>query len=141
MNQILDKQQLLDAPAEDYMSDAQLEFFKTLLTDLKTKTMLHIEEKKVQLSNPPEINDDVDRAQYEEDSRIRLRILDRERKLILKIDKSLRRITEGDFGYCKETGEPIGIPRLLIRPISEYCADVKQVNEGKERHFQSERKY
>ncbi|MBQ4829171.1 TraR/DksA C4-type zinc finger protein [Alteromonas sp. MMG017] len=140
MNQILDKQQLLDAPADDYMSDAQLAFFKALLTELKKKTMLHIEEMKVQLSDPPEINDDVDRAQYEEDSRIGLRILDRERKLILKIDKSLRRITEGDFGYCKETGEPIGIPRLLIRPISEYCADVKQVNEGKERHFQRERK-
>ncbi|AMJ88473.1 MULTISPECIES: TraR/DksA C4-type zinc finger protein [Alteromonas] len=140
MNQILDKQQLLDAPAEDYMNDAQLEFFKALLTELKKKTMLHIEEMKVQLSDPPEINDDVDRAQYEEDSRIGLRILDRERKLILKIDKSLRRITEGDFGYCQETGEPIGIPRLLIRPISEYCADVKQINEGKERHFQRERK-
>ena len=95
---------------------------------------------KALLNAPPEINDDVDRAQYEEDSRIGLRILDRERKLIIKIDKSLRRITEGDFGYCKETGEPIGIPRLLIRPISEYCADVKQVNEGKERHFQRERK-
>lgn len=140
MNQILDKQQLLDAPAEDYMNDAQLEFFKALLTELKKKTMLHIEEMKVQLSDPPEINDNVDRAQYEEDSRIGLRILDRERKLILKIDKSLRRITEGDFGYCQETGEPIGIPRLLIRPISEYCADVKQINEGKERHFQRERK-
>ncbi|WP_338456845.1 TraR/DksA C4-type zinc finger protein [uncultured Alteromonas sp.] len=140
MNQIVDKQQLLDAPTEEYMNDDQLAFFKTLLTDLKKKTMLHIEEMKVQLSDPPEINDDVDRAQYEEDSRIGLRILDRERKLIIKIDKSLRRITEGDFGYCKETGEPIGIPRLLIRPISEYCADVKQVNEGKERHFQRERK-
>ncbi|MBB68337.1 RNA polymerase-binding protein DksA [Alteromonas lipotrueae] len=140
MNQIVDKQQLLDAPTEEYMNEAQLDFFKTLLTDLKRKTMLHIEEMKVQLSDPPEINDDVDRAQYEEDSRIGLRIMDRERKLIRKIDKSLKRISDGDFGYCKETGEPIGIPRLLIRPISEYCADVKQVNEGKERHFQRERK-
>ncbi|CAD5248404.1 RNA polymerase-binding transcription factor DksA [Alteromonas sp. 38] len=140
MNQIVDMQQLLDAPTEEYMNEAQLDFFKTLLTDLKRKTMLHIEEMKVQLSDPPEINDDVDRAQYEEDSRIGLRIMDRERKLIRKIDKSLKRISDGDFGYCKETGEPIGIPRLLIRPISEYCADVKQVNEGKERHFQRERK-
>jgi len=135
MSQLVDKQQLLNAPSEDYMNDAQLDFFKKLLTDLKKKTMLHIEEMKLQLSDPPEINDEVDRAQYEEDSRIGLRILDRERKLIHKIDKSLKRISDGDFGYCKETGEPIGIPRLLIRPISEYCADVKQVNEGKERHF------
>jgi len=135
MSQLVDKQQLLNAPSEDYMNDAQLDFFKKLLTDLKKKTMLHIEEMKLQLSDPPEINDEVDRAQYEEDSRIGLRILDRERKLIHKIDKSLKRISDGEFGYCKETGEPIGIPRLLIRPISEYCADVKQVNEGKERHF------
>ena len=69
MNQILDKQQLLDAPAEDYMNDAQLEFFKALLTELKKKTMLHIEEMKVQLSDPPEINEDVDRAQNEEKTR------------------------------------------------------------------------
>lgn len=136
MNQSLDKQQLLEAPEEDYMNDAQLNFFKILLMDLKRNTMLHIDEMKKQLSDPPEVNDDVDRAQYEEDSRIGLRILDRERKLIPKIDKSLRRIAEGDYGYCKESGEPIGIPRLLIRPISEYCADVKQINEGKERHYQ-----
>ena len=135
MNQIVDRQQLLDAPEEDYMNDAQLDFFKVLLADLKTKTMLHIEEMKVQLSQPPEINDEVDRAQYEEDSRIALRILDRERKLIRKIEKSLKRISDGDFGYCSETGEPIGIPRLLIRPVSEHCADIKQINEGKERHF------
>lgn len=135
MNHITDKQQLLDAPEEDYMNDLQLDFFKTLLTDLKTKTMLHVEKVKTQLSDPPEINDEGDRAQYEEDSRIALRILDRERKLIHKIDKSIKRIADGDFGYCKETGEPIGIPRLLIRPISEYCTDVKQINEGKERHF------
>ena len=140
MSQLVDKQQLLNAPSEDYMNDAQLDFFKKLLTDLKKKTMLHIEEMKLQLSDPPEINDEVDRAQYEEDSRIGLRILDRERKLIHKIDKSLKRISDGEFGYCKETGEPIGIPRLLIRPISEYCADVKQVNEGKERHFLRERR-
>jgi DnaK suppressor protein len=135
MDTVMDKQLLLDAPEEDYMNDAQLNFFKQLLSELKTKTMLHIEEMKLQLSNPPEINDEVDRAQYEEDSRIGLRIIDRERKLILKIDKSLKRILDGDFGYCKETGEPIGIPRLLIRPVSEYCADVKQMNEGKERHY------
>ncbi|MDC0602388.1 TraR/DksA C4-type zinc finger protein [Aliiglaciecola sp.] len=136
MNKIVDKEYLLNAPEEEYMNDEQLDFFKTLLTDLKKNTMLHIEEMKMQLSEPPEINDDVDRAQYEEDSRIGLRILDRERKLIRKIDKSLKRISDGDFGYCKESGDPIGIPRLLIRPISEYCADVKQINEGKEQHFQ-----
>ena len=122
------------------MNDEQLEFFQALLNDLKQQTMAHIEEMKASLSQPPEINDEVDRAQYEEESRLSLRILDRERKLLPKIDKSLRRIKDKSFGYCLETGEPIGIPRLLIRPVSEYCADVKMVNEGREQHYYSQRK-
>jgi len=140
MSKTLTKEALLAASEDDYMNDEQLEFFKALLNDLKQQTMAHIEEMKASLSQPPEINDEVDRAQYEEESRLSLRILDRERKLLPKIDKSLRRIKDKSFGYCLETGEPIGIPRLLIRPVSEYCADVKMVNEGREQHYYSQRK-
>jgi len=131
MSKTLTKEALLAASEDDYMNDEQLEFFKELLNDLKQQTMAHIEEMKASLSQPPEINDEV---------RLSLRILDRERKLLPKIDKSLRRIKDKSFGYCLETGEPIGIPRLLIRPVSEYCADVKMVNEGREQHYYSQRK-
>ncbi|WP_102794367.1 TraR/DksA C4-type zinc finger protein [Bowmanella denitrificans] len=140
MNTITSKEELLAAPDEDYMNEAQLAYFHALLVELKNKTMQHIEEMKISLSQPPEINDDVDRAQYEEESRLSLRILDRERKLLPKIDKSLRRISDKTYGYCLESGEPIGIQRLLIRPVSEYCADVKQINEGREQHYFSGRK-
>jgi DnaK suppressor protein len=64
-----------------------------------------------------------------------MRIVDREQKLLPKIIKALERIRLGEFGYCKESGEPIGIPRLLARPTAEYCADVKVVKEIKEHVF------
>lgn len=140
MSKDVNQEELLAAPEEEYMNAGQLAFFRALLVDLKTRTMQHIEEMKVSLSQPPEINDDADRAQYEEESRLSLRILDRERKLLPKIDKSLRRISDKTYGYCQESGEPIGIQRLLIRPVSEYCADVKQINEGREQHYFSGRK-
>tara|TARA_Y100001968_G_C19426808_1_gene754831 strand:+ start:158 stop:580 length:423 start_codon:yes stop_codon:yes gene_type:complete len=140
MSSSLTKAQLLNATQEDYMNDEQLAFFKAMLLDLKQQTMEHIEEVKTELGNPPELNDEVDRAQYEEESRLALRMLDRERQLLVKIDKSLRRISDGDYGFCLESGDPIGIPRLLIRPVSEYCADIKQINEGKEQHFAVKRR-
>lgn len=140
MTDLISKEALLAAPESEYMNEEQLAFFNQLLLDLKTQTMLHIEEMKASLSHPPEINDDVDRAQYEEESRLALRILDRERKLLPKIDKSLKRIRDKTYGFCIESGEPIGIPRLLVRPVSEYCADIKQINEGREQHFYSSRK-
>ncbi|MCT8127332.1 molecular chaperone DnaK [Alishewanella sp. BS5-314] len=129
---------LLASPDEDYMNEEQLEFFKGYLLDLKQRTMLHIDELKQQLSSPPELSDEVDRAQYEEESRLSLRIMDRERKLLPKIDQALTRIARREFGYCLETGEPIGLARLFIRPVSEYCADVKLLHEGAEKHFYDE---
>lgn len=135
---MLTKQQLLEAPEEAYMNEEQLAFFHSLLLDLKQNTMAHIEEMKNALGQPPEINDEVDRAQYEEEARLSLRMLDRERKLLVKIDKSLRRIADKSYGYCLESGDPIGIPRLLIRPVSEYCADIKIINEGKEQHYMAD---
>ena len=134
----LGRQQLLAAPAADYMNEAQLEFFKALLQNLKQQTMLHVEETKQRLGSPPDISDEIDRAQYEEESRLLIRMLDRERKLLPKIDQALRRIARKEFGYCLETGEPIGLKRLLIRPVSEYCTDVKMLNEGAEKHFQED---
>ncbi|WP_305810538.1 TraR/DksA family transcriptional regulator [Photobacterium leiognathi] len=68
-------------------------------------------------------------------SAIALRIIDREQKLLPKIQKALRLLRAGDYGYCKESGEPIGIRRLIARPKSEYCAEVKAQKELKEHQF------
>ncbi|KPQ26871.1 MAG: RNA polymerase-binding protein DksA [Marinobacter excellens HL-55] len=129
------RDEILQAPADDYMNEAQLAFFRKLLEDLRIETMESIEAAKQQLANPPEMNDEADRAAYEEESRLALRIVDRERRLLPKIEAAIKRISNGDYGYCRESGEPIGIPRLLARPTAELCAEVKTLNERKELNY------
>ncbi|RAU17219.1 RNA polymerase-binding protein DksA [Nitrincola tibetensis] len=132
---IITKEQLLQASESEYMNDDQLDFFKVLLEDLKFQTLEDIEASKNELSHPPEMNDEGDRAAYEEESSIRLRTLDRDRKLIPKIDAALKRINDKTYGYCLESGEPIGIPRLLTRPTAELCIEIKTLAEMKDRNY------
>ena len=132
---MLTKEKILKAPKKNYMNKDQLVFFKSLLDDLKKETLTHIREAKDRLSNPPSCSDEVDRAQHEIDSMLFLRIVERESKLLRKIDKAIMRIKSGDYGFCLETGEPIGLERLITRPTAEYCAEVKTINEEKEKHF------
>ncbi|WP_412179788.1 hypothetical protein [Vibrio fortis] len=82
-----------------------------------------------------EFSDDSDRAFSEEQSAIALRIVDREQKLLPKIQKTLRLLCAGDYDYCRESGEPIGIRRLIARPIAECYAEVKVQKELKEHQF------
>ena len=127
--------ELLAMSADDYMNDDQLAFFENVLAQLRSTTQEHIDEARQRIANPPEFNDEADRAQYEEDAAIALRIVDRERKLLPKIDQALRRIISKDYGYCEETGEAIGLQRLLLRPTAEYCAEVKTLHEQRERFY------
>lgn len=131
----LTKEQILKAPEKDYMNTAQLEFFRALLIAEHDTTREHIQQAKDQMSCPMDLTDENDRASWEEQLNISMRIVDREQKLLPKIIKALERIRIGEFGYCKESGEPIGIPRLLARPTAEYCADVKVVKEIKEHAY------
>ena len=132
---MLTKEKILRAPKKNYMDKDQLSFFKPQLTELKKETLMHIKDAKDRLSNPPACSDEVDRAQHEIDSMLFLRIVERESKLLPKIDKALLRIKAGDYGYCLETGDPIGLERLISRPTAEFCAEVKSINEEKEKHF------
>jgi DnaK suppressor protein len=132
---MLTREKILKAPKKNYMNKDQLVFFQSLLNDLKQETLTHIREAKDRLSNPPSCSDEVDRAQHEIDSMLFLRIVERESKLLPKIDKAIMRIKAGDYGFCLETGEPIGLERLISRPTAEYCAEVKTINEEKEKHF------
>lgn len=129
------KDELLQASADDYMNEAQLDYFRRVLEKLRIETMSSIEDAKQQLACPPEMNDEADRASYEEESRLALRIVDRERRLLPKIDAAMKRISSGDYGYCLESGEPIGIARLLLRPTAELCAEVKILNERREQNY------
>ncbi|MCC5856013.1 MAG: TraR/DksA C4-type zinc finger protein [Idiomarina sp.] len=134
-NKLLSESELLAMSENDYMNRAQLEFFECLLRTHKSATMDEIEEAKNRLSSPPESNDEADRAQYEEESALLIRLIDRKRRLLPKIDLALARIHQGTFGYCIETEEPIGLRRLLIRPTAEYSLDAKELQENREKHF------
>ena len=131
----LAEEQILKAEEADYMNINQLEFFRLKLIKLYEITSARIDEAKIQMANPPEINDELDRASWEEECSIALRIVDREQKLLPKIKQSLERIRNGSYGYCLATEEPIGIPRLLVRPTAEYCTEVKADLEHKEHVF------
>ena len=131
----LSEAQIKEAPESDYMNEQQLAFFKQKLIELHESTGVRIQEAKDQMANPSDLSDANDRASWEEQSNIALRIVEREQKLLPKIRQSLERIRLGTYGYCLESGAPIGIPRLLARPTAEYCAEVKAVNELKENHY------
>jgi DnaK suppressor protein len=132
---MLTEKQIRRAPKKDYMNEAQLEFFKSHLLELKRETISHIDEARQRLADANRETDELDRALTEEENRLRLRIADRESKLLPKIDEALKRIEEGEYGWCEETGEPIGIERLLLRPTATLCAEAKARQERLERNY------
>lgn len=132
---LLSKEEILAAPESDYMNEDQLAFFKNFLIELHESTCNHIKEAKEQMTNPVEASDESDRASCEEQAAISLRIVDREQKLLPKIQQALERIRLGTYGYCLESDEPIGIQRLLARPTADYCAEVKALKEIKEHNY------
>lgn len=132
----LTEEQLLKAPESHYMNEEQSDFFKNKLIALYEDTNVRIEEAKAQMAKPLEdFSDPNDRASWEERASVALRIADREQKLIPKIRESLDRINSGTYGYCLESDEPIGIPRLLARPTAEYSAEIKTIQEQKETRY------
>ena len=119
---------------EEYMSPQQTEHFKTILFSWKKmlmseaeKTMDHMKQDSSKLSDPN------DAATQEEEFRLELRTRDRERKLISKIDQALNRIDDGSYGYCEDTGEPIGIKRLEARPIAALSIEAQERHEKMEK--------
>lgn len=119
---------------EEYMSELQLNYFRVLLLEWK-KSILSASEFTLQsLQDGPIREPDLnDRASSETDWGIELRTRDRQRKLIAKIDAALRRIDEGEYGWCEVTGEPIGINRLIARPIATMTVEAQQAHERREK--------
>jgi DnaK suppressor protein len=120
--------------AEPYMGEAQLEYFRRLLLEWK-KTILSASAGTLQsLQDGPIREADLnDRASSETEWGIELRTRDRQRKLIAKIDAALRRIDEGEYGFCEVTGEPIGIGRLIARPVATMTVEAQQAHEKREK--------
>jgi DnaK suppressor protein len=120
--------------AEAYMNEAQLDYFRRLLDAWKRAIMSASADTLQQLQDGPIREADLnDRASSETDWGIELRTRDRQRKLIAKIDSALRRIEEGEYGYCEVTGEPIGLGRLIARPIATMTVEAQQAHERREK--------
>jgi DnaK suppressor protein len=121
---------------EEYMSKEQLEHFRTILSSWKQdlmqevdRTVLHMKD---EAANFPDPND---RATQESEFSLELRTRDRERKLIRKIEEALKRIEDGSYGYCLETGEPIGVKRLEARPVATLSVEAQERRERREKQF------
>ena len=128
--------ELLAMPDSEYMNEKQLAAFRLKLTLLKRdilnsagETTEHLREDTVVVPDP------ADRATIEEEHALELRTRDRERKLLKKIEQSIARIDAGDYGYCDETGEPIGVGRLLARPTATLSLEAQQRRELKQKMF------
>jgi DnaK suppressor protein len=123
-------------PSEDepFMNDKQLEYFKQKLLNWKEDILRESRETVTHLQAETENHPDLaDRASSETDRALELRTRDRQRKLISKIDEALRRIEEGAYGFCEETGEPIGLARLEARPIATLSVEAQERHERRER--------
>jgi DnaK suppressor protein len=128
--------EVLAMPDSEYMNDKQVEFFRAKLTQLKEDILSNAGETTEHLREDTSIvPDPADRATIEEEHALELRTRDRERKLLKKIMQSLTRLDSGEYGYCDETGEPIGLGRLIARPTATLSLEAQQRRELKQKMF------
>ena len=128
-------------PSEDepFMNERQLEYFKQKLLDWKDEILRESRETLSHLQTDTENHPDLaDRASSETDKALELRTRDRQRKLISKIDEAVRRIEDGSYGFCEETGEPISLKRLEARPIATLSIEAQERHERRERVYREE---
>ena len=132
---LLTEEQILKMSDKDYMNSAQLAFFKARLQTLERELLKNADETTEHLRETVLVPDPADRATIEEEHALELRTRDRERKLLKKVQQSLASIESGDYGWCEETGEPIGIPRLLARPTATLSLEAQQRRELKQKLY------
>jgi len=128
--------EVLAMPDSEYMNEKQIEFFKAKLDALKEDLLSNAGETTEHLREDTSIvPDPADRATIEEEHALELRTRDRERKLLKKISQSLARLESGEYGFCDETGEPIGLGRLIARPTATLSLEAQQRRELKQKMF------
>ena len=129
----LSEEDVLKASEKDYMNEAQLAFFKRRLVELRDQLLQNADDTGEHLRENEITTDPSDRATLEEEYTLELRTRDRERKLLKKVEKSLRMIDDGSYGFCEETGEPISLKRLEARPIATLSVEAQERHERMER--------
>ncbi|HTJ99310.1 MAG TPA: RNA polymerase-binding protein DksA [Bordetella sp.] len=127
--------ELLAMPETDYMNERQLAFFKDRLKQLEQDILNNAGETTEHLRETQFVPDPADRATIEEEHALELRTRDRERKLLKKVQQSIARIDSGEYGWCEETGEPIGIPRLLARPTATLSLEAQERREMRQKLY------
>ena len=127
--------ELLKMSESAYMNEQQLAFFKYRLQQMERELLQNADETTEHLRETVIVPDPADRATIEEEHALELRTRDRERKLLKKVQQSLASIESGDYGYCEETGDPIGIPRLLARPTATLSLEAQQRREIKQKMY------
>jgi len=132
---LLTEEQILKMSDKDYMNEAQLAFFKARLQQLEKDLLRNAGETTEHLRETVLVPDPADRATIEEEHALELRTRDRERKLLKKVQQAIASIDSGEYGWCEETGEPIGIPRLLARPTATLSLEAQQRRELKQKLY------
>ena len=127
--------ELLAMSESDYMNAAQLAYFKAKLTVMRDEILENARETGEHLKENEVFADPNDRATVEEENLLEQRVRDRERKLLKKINSALVRIEAGEYGYCQETGDPIGLPRLLARPTADLSIEAQEKHERLEKLY------
>lgn len=132
---LLTEEEILKMSDADYMNEAQLAFFKARLQQLEKDLLKNADETTEHLRETVLVPDPADRATIEEEHALELRTRDRERKLLKKVQQSIALIDTGEYGWCEETGEPIGIARLLARPTANLSLEAQQRRELKQKLY------
>lgn len=127
--------ELLNMPESDYMNERQQAFFKHLLREREAQLRSNAGATAEHLRDNTIISDMADRATIEEEHALELRTRDRERKLLKKVQEALQRLEKGEYGWCEETGDPIGIPRLLARPTATLSLEAQQRRELRQKLY------
>lgn len=131
----ISEDQIRKMSSSDYMNAQQLEFFRERLLDMQKELLQKADVTSERLREHEVEADPTDQATIEEEYALELRARDRERKLLKKIDEALRRIEDGSYGWCEETGEPIGIPRLIARPTATLSIEAQSRREMKQKMY------
>ena len=132
---LLTEEEILKMGEKDYMNDAHLAFFKARLQQLEKDLLKNADETTEHLRETVLVPDPADRATIEEEHALELRTRDRERKLLKKVQQSIALIDAGEYGWCEETGEPIGVARLLARPTANLSLEAQQRRELKQKLY------
>ena len=132
---ILTEEELLRMPESEYMNEAQLDFFRNRLQQMERELLANAGETTEHLRETVIVPDPADRATIEEEHALELRTRDRERKLLKKIQQALRSIDSGEYGWCEETGDPIGVGRLLARPTATLSLEAQQRRELRQKMY------